>query len=128
MNVYFEEGIDPKSIDIAVMYDDIADSCGTMINCARALKNLGIPKVIGVATHPVFSGNAIAKLAEEDLEIIVSNTIPLPNTPIHVHVVDISKILGVTLHSVTTGHGSLSKDIFEPRKYRELERLLSTAE
>lgn len=44
MTVFLEEGTDPKEIDIAVIYDDIADSCGTMIKCAEAIHRLGIKK------------------------------------------------------------------------------------
>src|SRR3989339_375060 len=48
MKVYFEEGINPSETELAIIYDDIADSCGTMEKCANALKALGIKKIIGV--------------------------------------------------------------------------------
>ncbi len=126
MTVYLEEGTNPTEIDIAVIYDDIADSCGTMIKCAEAITRLGIPKVLGVATHPVFSDDAIEKVIRANLEMVVSNSIPLKE-PLHgIHIVDISTILGVTLHCITTGHGSLSNDIFDPTKYQDLEKRLSS--
>ncbi len=126
MTVFLEEGTDPKEIDLAVIYDDIADSCGTMIKCAEAIRKLGIDKVIGVATHPVFSDGAIQKVQDAGLEMVVSNSIPLGGEQEGIHVVDIARILGVTLHCITTGHGSLSNDIFDPKRYQDLERILST--
>jgi len=130
MKVYFEEGIKPSETELAIIYDDIADSCGTMEKCARALKALGIPKIIGVAAHPVFSDGAMERLyalnltKELNLEMVVSNSIPLTNPPSNIHVVDISTILGVTLHCITTGHGSLTQDIFDPKRYQKLEQKL----
>ena len=58
--------------------------------------------------------------------MVVSNTIPLKCKYDKIHVVDISTILGVTIHCIATGHGSLSNDIFDPRRYANLERRLST--
>ncbi|MDP3727842.1 MAG: ribose-phosphate diphosphokinase [bacterium] len=126
MTVYLEEGTSPNEIDIAVIYDDIADSCGTMIKCAEAISKLGIEKIIGVATHPVFSDGAIKKLQDAKLEMVVSNTIPLLGKHKGIHVVDISTILGVTIHCIATGHGSLSNDIFDSQRYQDLERRLSS--
>ncbi len=126
MTVYLEEGTNPNEIDIAVIYDDLADSCGTMVKCAEAISKLGIKKIIGVATHPVFSDGAIQKVQQAGLEMVVSNTIPLICKYDKIHVVDISTILGVTIHCIATGHGSLSNDIFDPRRYANLERRLST--
>ena len=61
---------------------------------------------------------------ELNLEMVVSNSIPLTNPPSNIHVVDISTILGVTLHCITTGHGSLTQDIFDPKRYQKLEQKL----
>jgi len=121
MKVYFEEGINPSETELAIIYDDIADSCGTMEKCANALKALGIKKIIGVTTHPVFSNDAMKKI---NLEMVVSNSIPLANPPDNIHVVDISTILGLTLFCITTGDGSLSKEIFNPIEYQQLEQKL----
>ena len=41
-----------------VVYDDIADTAGSLCKAAVALKANGAIKVWGCVTHPVFSGDA----------------------------------------------------------------------
>lgn len=63
---------------IAILLDDMIDTGGTICKAAEKLKEDGAVQVIAVATHPVFSGNAIYKLASSVIdEIVVTNTIPL---------------------------------------------------
>ncbi len=61
-----------------VIVDDIVDTAGTLCTAARALKEEGAIKVVSYITHPVFSGNAIARIADSELdEMVVTDTIPL---------------------------------------------------
>ena len=46
----------------AIICDDIADTCGTLISAVKTLVKYGIKKVICVITHGVFSKNAIDKI------------------------------------------------------------------
>ncbi|PZN04712.1 MULTISPECIES: ribose-phosphate diphosphokinase [Thermaerobacter] len=63
----------------AIMIDDIIDSGGTIRHGAEALIALGAKAVYACCTHPVFSGNALQRLAEAPIEeIVVTDTIPLP--------------------------------------------------
>lgn len=58
--------------------DDMIDTAGTLVNAAKALRERGARKIVAVATHPVFSGPAIARIAESPLEkVIVTDSIPL---------------------------------------------------
>jgi ribose-phosphate pyrophosphokinase len=58
--------------------DDMIDTAGTLVNAARALRDRGARKIIAVATHAVFSGPAISRIADSPLErVIVTDTIPL---------------------------------------------------
>ncbi|KCV71415.1 ribose-phosphate pyrophosphokinase 3 [Fonticula alba] len=62
---------------IAVLVDDMADTCGTLIMAADTLLESGARKVYALVTHGIFSGNAVEKLAKSRLEAVVaSNTIP----------------------------------------------------
>lgn len=65
----------------AIIIDDIIDSGQRMEVTARALRANGAKSVRVVATHPVFSELAGARLAADDdiNEIIVTDTIPLIN-------------------------------------------------
>jgi ribose-phosphate pyrophosphokinase len=61
-----------------IVLDDIIDTAGTLVNAAKALKDKGATKVVGVATHGVLSGPAIERIIDSPLtEVIVTDTIPL---------------------------------------------------
>ena len=61
-----------------LIVDDMADTCGTLCNAARALKEKGAKTVTAYITHPVLSGNAIEKINESTLDqLVVTDTIPL---------------------------------------------------
>ena len=63
---------------ICVMFDDIIDTAGTICEAAKLLKSKGAKDVYVGATHPVFSGPAVERLASAPIkECIVTNTIPL---------------------------------------------------
>ncbi len=52
---------DPAGYD-CVVPDDIADTCGTAVNCFKALKDNGAKKVYLAATHAILSGEAVKNL------------------------------------------------------------------
>src|SRR5512137_1764258 len=61
-----------------VIMDDIVDTANTLCKAATALKEHGAKKVISYCTHPVLSGDAVARIAASDMdEIVVTDTIPL---------------------------------------------------
>ncbi len=63
---------------VAIMFDDLIDTAGTILEGAKLLKREGATEVYVCATHPVFSGPALARLSDESIdEVIVTNTIPL---------------------------------------------------
>ncbi|EXJ62442.1 ribose-phosphate pyrophosphokinase 3 [Cladophialophora yegresii CBS 114405] len=62
----------------AVIVDDIADTCGTLIMAADVLKNHGAISCRAVVVHGFLSGPAIQKIEESSLErLVVTNTLPL---------------------------------------------------
>lgn len=61
-----------------VLFDDIVDTAGTLVLSAEALAANGAKSILAACTHPVLSGQSIAKIEKSPLEkLIVSNTIPL---------------------------------------------------
>lgn len=61
-----------------ILFDDIIDTAGTLVAGAEALRKAGAKEVYAIATHPIFSGNAIEKINKSCLkEVIVADTIPL---------------------------------------------------
>ena len=61
-----------------VIMDDMVDTAGTLCKAAEVLKAEGATKVVAYCTHAVLSGNAVARIAESDIdELVVTDTIPL---------------------------------------------------
>jgi len=62
----------------AVIFDDMVDTAGTLCNAANAIKDAGATNIIACCTHPVLSGNAINRIRESALEmLLVGDSIPL---------------------------------------------------
>ena len=61
-----------------ILIDDLVDTAGTLCQAAAALKEQGAENVAAYITHPVFSGPAVERISESELdEIVVTDTIPL---------------------------------------------------
>lgn len=61
-----------------VIVDDMVDTANTLCQAAAALKKEGALNVIAYSTHAVLSGNAVARIAESELDkLVVTDTIPL---------------------------------------------------
>ncbi|NEP59811.1 MAG: ribose-phosphate pyrophosphokinase [Symploca sp. SIO2G7] len=65
----------------AVLVDDMIDTGGTLSEAAKILREEGASKVYACATHAVLSPPAVERLSSGIFEeVIVSNTIPVPET------------------------------------------------
>ncbi|MBW4624167.1 MAG: ribose-phosphate pyrophosphokinase [Brasilonema octagenarum HA4186-MV1] len=65
----------------AVLVDDMIDTAGTIAAGAKLLREEGARQVYACATHAVFSPTAIERLSSGLFEeVIVTNTIPIPET------------------------------------------------
>jgi ribose-phosphate pyrophosphokinase len=61
-----------------LMYDDMIDTGGSVVEALRALKECGAKKVYLAATHAVFSDPAAERLRNAGFEeVVVTNTIPI---------------------------------------------------
>ncbi|MEM6331821.1 MAG: ribose-phosphate pyrophosphokinase [Planctomycetota bacterium] len=64
----------------ALLVDDMISTAGTICEAARRLMDEGVKDVIAAATHGVFVGLALERLAEAPIsQIIVTDTIPCEN-------------------------------------------------
>jgi len=62
---------------IAILIDDMADTCGTLNLAAKTLMQNGAVQVYAIVTHGILSGNAMEILNDSVLEkIVVTNTVP----------------------------------------------------
>ncbi|GAD95150.1 predicted protein [Paecilomyces variotii No. 5] len=62
---------------IAILVDDMADTCGTLAKAAATVKAHGAKEVFAIATHGILSGNAVENVNNSCLTgLVVTNTIP----------------------------------------------------
>ncbi|XP_065335237.1 ribose-phosphate pyrophosphokinase 1-like isoform X1 [Cloeon dipterum] len=62
---------------IAILVDDMADTCGTIVLAAEKLMDAGALKVFAILTHGIFSGPAISRIEAACFDAVaVTNTIP----------------------------------------------------
>lgn len=61
-----------------LIVDDMIDTANTLCKAASALKERGAERVLAYATHAVFSGEAINRIASSDIDqVVITDTIPL---------------------------------------------------
>ncbi|XP_065087614.1 ribose-phosphate pyrophosphokinase 1 isoform X1 [Ochlerotatus camptorhynchus] len=62
---------------VAILVDDMADTCGTICHAADKLMEAGATKVYAILTHGIFSGPAVSRINNACFEaVVVTNTIP----------------------------------------------------
>ncbi|BES98865.1 Ribose-phosphate pyrophosphokinase [Nesidiocoris tenuis] len=62
---------------VAILVDDMADTCGTICHAAEKLMDAGATKTYAILTHGIFSGPAISRINAACFEaVVVTNTIP----------------------------------------------------
>ena len=82
---------------IALIYDDMLDTGGTMVDAAKAIVEKGAKEVYSCVVHPLLSRNAPQKVMESPIkELVVTDTIPLsPERQIEkIKVLSVAGILG----------------------------------
>lgn len=88
----------------ALIFDDMIDTGGTLVKAAKAIKDLGALDVMACSTHPIFSGDAIARIEDSVLsEVLVSDTVPLKADAIasdKIKVLSIATLLGEAIRRV----------------------------
>uniref|UniRef100_A0AAV2MJT4 ribose-phosphate diphosphokinase n=1 Tax=Knipowitschia caucasica TaxID=637954 RepID=A0AAV2MJT4_KNICA len=92
---------------VAILVDDMADTCGTICHAADKLISAGATKVYAILTHGIFSGPAITRINNACFEaVVVTNTIPQEEKMKHcskIQVIDISMILAEAIRRTHNG-------------------------
>lgn len=100
---------------VAVVVDDEIASGGTLVEAASFLQKHGASRVLAVATHPVFSANAVERIEASCVEkVYVTDTVPIPekNRSDNVEVVSVASMFAEAIRSIHTGE-SVSR-LFKP--------------
>lgn len=89
----------------AIIVDDMIDTAGTITNAGEFLINNGAKDVYLVATHGVFSGNAIERINKSNVkEVVVTDTIALPEEKKidKIKQMSIAPLLSEAIHRINT--------------------------
>ncbi len=106
----------PDGFD-CIIPDDIADTCGTALKSARALREKGAKKIYFLAIHGVLSGSALQNLKNANFDGIwlgdtcdISSVKNLPNF----EVISISKLVAKVIANLHNGESI--NDLYEKKE------------
>src|SRR5690242_10424586 len=88
---------------IAIVGDDVSTTGGTLIAGAQALKDHGATEVNVFVTHALFSGEALQRLDESEIDrIVVTDSVPIDprNRPEKMTVLSVSGLLAEAIMNV----------------------------
>ena len=93
-----------------VIFDDIADTAGTLCKAAEVMRDGGAKSVRAVVTHGVLSGNACEKIENSALEeIVCTDSIPVdPARCSKLHIESLASPIARTIRAIQT-HTSISE-------------------
>lgn len=90
---------------IAIIIDDMADTCGTMEAAVNKLKECGSETVYFLCTHGILSNPAIKRINESQLEaMVITNTVP--SNPIEcakLKIIDVAPLLSEAIRRTHNG-------------------------
>ena len=80
---------------VAILFDDIIDTAGSLVQGAEALKKMGAKRIIACATHGIFSDDALKRIENSPIErVYITDTIYHENLPDKVRVLSVAPLLG----------------------------------
>lgn len=90
-----------------VIIDDMIDTAGTFCAAADMLRERGAKTVYGLASHGIFSGEALEKIEASAFEkIVVTNTVPIDTKGItqKVEVLSVAKLIADAIDAIANSH------------------------
>ena len=62
---------------VAILVDDMADTCGTICQAAEKLLEADATKIYAILSHGIFSGEGLTQINSTNFEaVVVTNTLP----------------------------------------------------
>jgi ribose-phosphate pyrophosphokinase len=90
----------------ALTVDDEIDTAGSLVGVVDTLLEHGVTEVYACCTHPVFSGQAIQRIANSPVkEVVVTDTIPVNSDKKQdkITVLSMASLIGEAIHRIHTG-------------------------
>jgi len=79
---------------ICIIYDDVINTGGTVVEVAKFLKEKGAKEVHFLVTHGLFAGDGLMKMEDPSIDsVVITNSIHHLNLPPKIRVIDVSKLL-----------------------------------
>lgn len=102
----------------AILYDDMIDTGGTIVDAAEALANKGAKEIYVCAVHGLFSRNAIERLGKAPIkEVAVTNTLKIPKEKMieKMKIISIAHLLAEAIKRIHNNESisSLFKEVAE---------------
>jgi len=91
---------------VALTVDDEIDTAGSLTNTVSVLEERGVKDIYACCTHPIFSGQAIQRIASCPVkEVVVTDTVPVTGNKKldKITVLPIAPLLGEAIHRIHTG-------------------------
>jgi len=91
---------------VALTVDDEIDTAGSLVGVISTLEERGAKEIYACCTHPVFSGQAIKRIASCSVkEVVVTDTVPITDGKMldKITVLPIAPLLGEAIHRIHTG-------------------------
>ena len=91
---------DVKGKDV-LLVDDIVATAGSLVEAARALRNVGAKKIYAFVSHGVLSGPAMERLRKSVIsKLIITDSIPLKRKNRKIEVVSLAELLGEAIRRI----------------------------
>lgn len=91
---------DVKGKDV-LLVDDIVATAGSLVEAARALRNIGAKKIYAFVSHGVLSGPAMERLRKSVIsKLIITDSIPLKRKNRKIEVVSLAELLGEAIRRI----------------------------
>ena len=90
----------------ALTVDDEIDTAGSLVGVVDTLLKHGVTEVYACCTHPVFSGQAVQRIANSPVkEVVVTDTIPVNSDKKQdkITVLSMASLIGEAIHRIHTG-------------------------
>ena len=91
---------------VALIVDDEIDSAGSLVNTVSVLAERRVKETYACCTHPIFSGQAIQRIASSPVkEVVVTDTVPVTGEKKldKITVLPIAPLLGEAIRRIHTG-------------------------
>lgn len=104
---------------IAIIYDDMVDSGGSIIKCSEILRKEGVKDIIVCCSHPILSSNATDKLLQANIKLITTDDIKIKNLERYpnIKVYSLAKVIADAIYCIVAGQ-SMSEQVYSYDKFK----------